>query len=187
MKIGLATVLVLLAATSQVTAADEPSPPELAECSAECKASMAQMVITLINDLGGVAFDESRLHGDRDQTVRTLARTLPQLGVTQVIATGHTGNFCTRAGNRGPALAPDELHARKCSFMTEEYALALGERMARSLAQLVTEATGGKVRVKSISYGQERPRVSYPEVDAATAGQWNEAASQNNRVELRLE
>lgn len=187
MKTLLTIVLVLVTSTPQVTSADEPSPPGVDECSAECKASMAQMVIRLINDLGGVAFDESRLHADRAEVVQTLARTLPQLGVKQVTATGHTGNFCTRAGKRGPSLAPDRLDARKCSFVTEEYALALGERMARSLAQLVTEATGGKVRVKSISYGQERPRVSYPEVDAATAGQWNEAASRNNRVELRVE
>lgn len=185
MKSLLTTVLVLLTVTPQ--AAAEPPPPKLAECSAECKATMAEVVIGLINDLGAVDFNESGLRGDRQQTVRALARTLPELGVTQVTATGHAARFCTRTRKGRTELAPEKLDARKCGFMTEEYAMALGERLARSLAQLVTEATGGKVQVKTISYGDERPRASYPEAGSASAGEWNQAARQNNRVEIRVE
>lgn len=163
------------------TAAAEPPAPA---CPAECKAATARTVIALINDLAVVGFDESALTGERKHVVEALAKALPELGVTRVVVEAHVGRFCTRSGKGRDVLAPANLPARKCGSMTDEYALAIGERMALSVSRLITEATGGKVAVETLSYGAERPRASYPDEGTGTAGQWNEAARQNNRVEV---
>ena len=75
----------------------------------------------------------------------------------------------------------DARPATACRAISPEYQLALGERLAAEAARLVTEATG-LTQFQKMSYGDEKPVVSYPDRKHSTAGEWNAAARANNRI-----
>lgn len=88
---------------------------------------------------------------------------------SRIIATRHAQHL----GKNGGASVNLEGHADERG--TRDYNLALGERRAQTVAQIMN-AAGANSQIKTISYGEERP------VDTAhTEGAWQS----NRRVEIK--
>ncbi len=104
----------------------------------------------------------------------------------------YRGRYCL-AGNatEGYALAPPELPLAKCDQMGNPFdeALSPAQRQSLAFANLASSAhlrTGGAINVVVLDDpADNRIAVPYPAATAGvTAGQWNEVAARNNRVEL---
>jgi CheY-like chemotaxis protein len=104
----------------------------------------------------------------------------------------YRGRFCL-AGNatEGYALAPPELPLAKCDQMGNPFdeALSPAQRQSLAFANLASSAhlrTAGAINVVVLDDpADNRIAVPYPAATAGvTAGQWNEIAARNNRVEF---
>jgi CheY-like chemotaxis protein len=103
----------------------------------------------------------------------------------------YSGRFCL-VGNAtdGFSLAPDDLLYSKCDLVsgTHDDPTASGTRIPVVMADLMSTVRAGsrdQIHVQ-VSGGDGSP-VAYPVVsDMLTAGEWNRAASANNRIEIRL-
>lgn len=104
----------------------------------------------------------------------------------------YRGRFCL-SGNatEGYALAPPELPLSKCDQMGNPFddALSPAQRQSLAFANLASSArlrTGGAISVLVLDDPSDnRAAVPYPTATAGvTAGQWNEIAARNNRVEF---
>lgn len=121
-----------------------------------------------------------------------LARLEAQSFRGQVRAEYFVGKFCL-TGNaiEGYALALAELPARKCDLIGNPYDDALGPAQHQSLAfanlaSSIRRRTAEALTVE-VAPGGDRLAATYPRpADNATAGQWNEIAAQNSRVEFRM-
>jgi TIR domain len=98
----------------------------------------------------------------------------------------HVASFCVRIDRDGApvGLAPANLPLRQCRFWpaTDEYALALSQRFGVMISAMAATTGLDASRTFVQAHGREMPRIPYPE--SGTAGQWNEVARQNNRVQL---
>jgi CheY-like chemotaxis protein len=105
---------------------------------------------------------------------------------------GHVGDFCQRrTGDQGWEMAADDLPASRCDRMglAPEEARAESSRQSVAFANYLAElaASGGPIRVELEPLGNSRPLVPYPAATAEiTAGEWNQIAAKNQRVEVKL-
>lgn len=138
---------------------------------------------------GGVPLGEDRL-----QMLDGLIQRLLAVGFTgRVEVASHVGDFCLVTG-RGGGLepAPDDLAMADCAQVgwAPEEALQMSGRQSVAFANYVAALEGqalSPISVSVASYGNSRPRYPYPSVtQGTTAGEWNEVARRNNRVEFRL-
>ena len=145
-----------------------------------------------VNRSGGYGFDEIPLGDERLELVEGLADRLLELGFSgEVVVATHVGDFCMTAGDGGYQLAPAELDPADCTRVGYEYpeAVDLGLRQSVAFANFVRIAearTNGRIRYNVVSRGNAEPLVPYPAPSAVTAGDWNEVARANNRVEIAL-
>lgn len=100
------------------------------------------------------------------------------------------GRFCL-VGNpeSGYSLAAPGLAAGECSYRGNPYdeQLTGASRQPVSFANLaatVRQRSGGQVDLVLVQGPPEHQLAPYPPLEMATAGQWNEAAAVNNRVEV---
>jgi len=140
-----------------------------------------------------VSYGEIPLALGRLDVLRDLLANLEQRSFRGVIeARAYTGRFCV-VGNAtdGYALAADDLPAARCDIIGNQFADSLSPAQRQSLAfanlvSSVRQRTGGALAVEVLD-GDDAALEAYPaESQSLTAGQWNEIAARNNRVEFTV-
>ena len=103
------------------------------------------------------------------------------------------GRFCLMGNvNDGYSLAPDETPVSKCDVVgnPSDEALSAAQRIPLQFANLVggvRNASHGTVDVQPSTGDPSSVITPYPAISPGlTAGEWNRAASTNNRVEIRI-
>jgi CheY-like chemotaxis protein len=141
-----------------------------------------------------VAYGEVPLAGARVEKLRSVLTGLKGEGFKGTVRVeSFVGDFCL-SGNalEGYSLAADDLPARRCDVTGNPFEDGLTGAQRQSLpfanlAASVAQETGGDIRVQAVAAGR-RPSVPYPAAsDTLTAGEWNRAATSNNRVEFTIE
>jgi CheY-like chemotaxis protein len=134
------------------------------------------------------------LGGSRLDAVRQLVYRLARENATGVVdIKTFAGRFCL-VGNSvdGFSLAPDETLFAKCDVVGNpaEDALSPAQRIPIALANIagdIRHSTHGALQVQSSMGSPANLAVPYPPITSElTAGEWNRAASANNRVEIRV-
>ena len=145
-----------------------------------------------VNLAGTYAFDEIPLDDRHARTVSDLVHYLERAGFRGTIALEvHVGRFCVDYGAEGTAvLVAPERPATECAQVgwPQSESIALGRRQTLAFANTISTATDdAAIRVQTASAGAERPAVPYPPLtDYITAGEWNEIAALNHRIDVRL-
>jgi CheY-like chemotaxis protein len=141
-----------------------------------------------------VPYGEIPLAGARLEQLRNLIGKLKADGFHGILRVENfVGDFCLAgSGLEGFSVAPEELPTRRCDYVGNpvEDSLTTAQRQSLDFANLVATAeqqTDGAVRVE-IEYGGRRPIESYPiQSESLSAGDWNQVAMRNNRVEFTAE
>gem|GEM_PF-152696 len=138
-----------------------------------------------------VAYGETPLAGARLEVLRALAASLEQRGASGTLrVTTHAADFClTGNPTEGYSLAPDDLPAKSCDVAGNPHddALRGPQRESRAFADFVAalpNRSHGALSIVTREAGRTKPLVAYPAAAEASAGQWNAAASANQRVEI---
>jgi len=141
-----------------------------------------------------VPYGADALGGARLELINKLLYRLARQKVTGVVdIRTFAGRFCL-VGNAldGYSLAPEELPFSKCDVVgnPSDDALSSTQRTPLALANLVGDirsSTHGALQVQVAAGDAGSVLVPYPPVvSELTAGDWNRAASANNRVEIRV-
>lgn len=141
-----------------------------------------------------VPYGEDALAGPRIEYLRQLFTRLAARNYSGIVEVRtFPGRFCL-VGNasEGFSLAPDELVFSRCNAVSNphEEALEPSQRESLGYANLVGEfrnSTGGALDIRLSTGDASTMAMPYPQVSSMlTAGEWNRAASANNRVEIRL-
>lgn len=143
-----------------------------------------------------VPYGEPPLAGARLDRLRDLLGDLRAGGFKgKVKVATYIGEFClTGNGIEGYSLAADDMPAKRCDLFGNPYedSLTTAQRQSLAFANLVStirQETGDAVTVE-VAYGGRKPSVPYPSrenTDRLTAGEWNQIATLNNRVEFSTE
>lgn len=153
--------------------------------------------------------DFESLTPEAQNVIRGLIARLVDLGFTgDLLIEGHRGQFCVAPGtyrmpnpgadgaiecgpSPGMRLAGPSIPIEECEFYpdTKKYGTECGLAMADVQAAkirsfLQTIETPASIRLKSISYGMEKPRRMYPEKGAAA--DWNAIARINNGIQIKI-
>jgi CheY-like chemotaxis protein len=160
---------------------------------AELDPGYLDTLVRAINLFGHYDFLEIPLDDRRAAAIGGLIEVLQRAGfVGTVIVEVNVGQFCMNYGLDGIwHLAPNDQLAQDCGQIgwsaTEQ--ASLGRRQSLAFANTVM---GGLdidvgIAVQTRSLGSDMPAVPYPLMtDYLTAGEWNAAAMENQRVEIRL-
>lgn len=140
-----------------------------------------------------VPYGQAPLAAPRLDAVRTLVAGLERDGFEGSIRLRTVaGTFCL-VGNAddGYALAPAKQPATTCDYHGNPYddALTGAARQPLAFANFVAtlrQRTGGRIDVTLTQGSADDVVVAYPQEDRATAGEWNEAAAANNRLEISV-
>ena len=147
------------------------------------------------NQNGTYGIDEIALNDARGETLRDLAANLQAIGFTGVIEYNvHVGEFCMVFSEQGTLmLAADDLPLGGClqSGWQDQEAFVLAERQTLAFANAVAQINGRAgtvdIVVEVVPRGQRLPIVPYPAASPESlAGEWNQRAAANHRVEIRL-
>jgi hypothetical protein len=145
-----------------------------------------------VNLSGEYGFDEIPLDDGRAQMIDRLVEHLDRVSFRGTLTIEvHVGRFCMNFGIDGaPELAPPDQPAAECAqigWMPAE-ATALGRRQTLAFANTVAAAADDAgILVETTSAGSGQPVIEYPFLsDYLTAGEWNEFAAINQRVEVRI-
>jgi CheY-like chemotaxis protein len=133
-------------------------------------------------------FDDVRL-----EKLTGLLSRLRELGFRGAVRLeSHVGDFCMRrVRDVSWEMAPDDLLVSRCDRvgLLPEEARAESSRQSVAFANYLAElsVSGGPISVEIEPFGNARPTVAYPVVTGdLTAGEWNQVARQNQRVEVKL-
>ena len=141
-----------------------------------------------------VPYGADALGGMRLEAVRQLVYRLAKDNMSGVVdVKSFAGRFCL-VGNSvdGFSLAPDETLFAKCDLVgnPSDDALSPAQHTPLSLANLagdIRHSTHGALQVQSAVGDPAVVAVPYPPLSSElTAGEWNRAASTNNRGEIRV-
>ncbi|HEY6922103.1 MAG TPA: response regulator [Steroidobacteraceae bacterium] len=139
-------------------------------------------------------YGSEALGSTRLEAVRQLVYHLAKENATGVVdIKTYVGRFCL-VGNSvdGFSLAPDETLFAKCDVVGNpaEDALPPAQRIPLALANIagdIRHSTHGALQVQASMGNPAILAVQYPPISSdLTAGEWNRAASANNRVEIRV-
>jgi len=141
-----------------------------------------------------VPYGADALAGTRLEAVRQLVYRLSKENASGVVdVKTYAGRFCL-VGNSvdGFSLAPDETLFAKCDLVgnPSDDALSPAQHTPLALANLagdVRHSTHGALQVQS-TVGDPAVLIAQypPQSSDLTAGEWNHAASSNNRIEIRV-
>ncbi len=142
-----------------------------------------------------VPYGELPMAGERYESLRRLLDDLAGRGFRgAVMVTSFPGRYClTGDGSAGFELAPAEAPLSKCDVLGNPFDEQLGpaQREPLALANLVgaiRQRSGGAIDVQLVTGAETQRVASYPESSSrVTAGEWNSAAANNNRVEVRIQ
>ncbi|HVN43411.1 MAG TPA: response regulator [Steroidobacteraceae bacterium] len=141
-----------------------------------------------------VPYGEAPLSGERLERLRGLAAALEAQHFRGTIRIEtFVGDFClTGSPGDGFTVADPALPLQKCDLVGNPFddALSAAQRQSVAFASFVAnlrQRTGGAIGVE-VAHSGRRSAVQYPEQgEKTTAGEWNTAAAQNNRVEFRIQ
>ncbi len=145
-----------------------------------------------VGQAGSYPFAATALNDDRAALLTDLAQRLRGMDIPATIAVDvHVGQYCMNIGPDGaPSPAPASALLETCQQLgwSEADALALGARQTLPFANAIALASRDRmVRFEIVSQGASQPRRSYPlSTQGLTAGEWNEIAAANQRVEVRI-
>jgi hypothetical protein len=146
------------------------------------------------NQFASYGAAEIPLDDQRLELIESLVRQLRAVGFTgEVRIDSHVGDFCYVRGAEGVLeFAPVELPVAECDRigLGSEEALALSAKQSVAFANYLAAFEGeaqGDIRISVNAQGNSSPQFSYPARSSDnTAGDWNQVARQNNRVQVRL-
>jgi hypothetical protein len=140
-----------------------------------------------------VPYGAEPFSGARLDAMRQLFDRLQTQGYSgNVDIRNYTGRFClVGSATEGFSLAPDDLPYSKCDMVAggRDDPAASTVRIPVVMADLMsTVRTGSHDMIHvQVAAGEGNNIAAYPPVtDMLTAGEWNHAASANNRVEIRV-
>ncbi|MBV8784580.1 MAG: response regulator [Gammaproteobacteria bacterium] len=171
------------AAPAPFAAAPAPASPE----SPAAGEGTARPIVVL------VPYGAEALGGSRLEVIRKLLyRVARDRSATQVDIRSYAGRFCLMGNPQdGYSLAPEEMPYARCDVVGNPFEenLSAAQRTPLSLANAIGDvraATHGTLQVQ-ISAGDAGSLAQpYPAIAAGlTAGEWNRAATANNRIEIR--
>lgn len=145
-----------------------------------------------VNLSGGYAFGDVPLDDARAQLLSRLIEYLEASDFSgSVVIEVHVGQFCMNAAADGTwQLAADDQPAQSCQQIgwSGVQSEALGRRQSLGFANTIaTSARSGRIDIRTTSIGSEEPLLTYPSLtNFVTAGEWNEIAAGNQRVDVRL-
>jgi CheY-like chemotaxis protein len=179
-----------LAASTAPTAGASPAGAAGANSSGAGGAGMAGLPRTEAVPYGEIPFDRGRLDVLRELLAKLEAQSFH--GVVKI--TSMAGLYCL-SGNATDGFVPAgaAVPAVKCDLIGNPFEESLSGQQRQSLAFAnliagVRQRTAGAITVALENVGSSRNAVPYPpRNEALTAGEWNRAASANNRVEFALE
>lgn len=185
-----ATVKDLAAAVATSTAASQGGGSALAATPEGAPAATAGLPRSELVPYGELPFDHSRVDVLRDVLAKLEAQGFR--GVVKV--TSSPGVFCL-TGNAADGFLPAaaNLPASKCDVVGNPFDDSLSGQQRQSLAFAnvvagIRQRTSGAINVVTENVASPRTSTPYPpHSDTLTAGEWNRAASANNRVEFTAE
>ena len=145
-----------------------------------------------INQHGQYGFGDDALGDTRLAQLRELVARLSAAGFQGTVRLEtHTGEFCLMRDEQGNLRLPgDNFVFSRCEVVSYPQATAVqnGLRQSPAFARYLAERRGkNPVAVAAVSHGANRPLVSYPDLASMqTAGDWNQIARLNQRVEVVL-
>ena len=145
-----------------------------------------------LNQHGQYGFNDEALSDARLAQLRELIARLGAAGfVGTVRLETHTGEFCLVRDEQGNLRLPGEsLVFSRCEVVSYPQATAVqnGLRQSPAFTRYLAERRGrSPIAVAAVSHGANRPLVNYPDLTSVqTAGEWNQIARLNQRVEVML-
>ena len=142
-----------------------------------------------------VPYGEVPMAGERYESLRRLLDDLAARAFRGTVSvTSFPGRYCL-TGSAGDGFEPAAADAplSKCDVLGNPFDEQLGpaQREPLALANLVgaiRQRSGGAIDVQLITGAESERVASYPEASPrVTAGDWNRAAANNNRVEIRVQ
>ena len=145
-----------------------------------------------LNQHGQYGFNDEALSDARLAQVRELIARLGAAGFQGTVRLEtHTGEFCLVRDEQGNLRLPGEsLVFSRCEVASYPQATAVqnGLRQSPAFTRYLAERRGrSPIAVAAVSHGANRPLVNYPDLTSVqTAGEWNQIARLNQRVEVVL-
>jgi CheY-like chemotaxis protein len=144
-----------------------------------------------LNQHGQYGLNDEPLGDERLVLVRELVTRLAAAGFRGTVRLEtHVGEFCLVRDEQGNFRLPNEtLAISRCELVTYPLALAeqRGLRQSPAFARYLAERSNNPIQIVILSHGTSRPLMNYPEsTSGQTAGDWNQVARINQRVEIVL-
>lgn len=140
-----------------------------------------------------VPYGEAPLSGARLERLRNLVTKLMADNFRgRIRVSTYVGEFCLSGnGIEGYSMAAETLPIKRCDLIGNPFddSLTTAQRESLGFANLVStlRQQSAEALTIEVAYVGRRPSVPYPEgerLNKGTAGDWNQVASQNNRVEF---
>lgn len=189
----------MMQSNARLSSVVEEQQAQLATLQQNVKASTAdsssdvQSVAGALVESESVPYGETPLSGARLERLRDMLTKLRSQGFRgRVRVAAYVGEFClTGNGIEGYSLAAEDLPIKRCDLVGNPFddSLTAAQRQSLAFANLMStmkQQTADALTIE-VAYAGRRPSVPYPEgerLNRATAGDWNRAAAQNNRVEF---
>lgn len=166
---------------------------ELPRRSASENQALLDAIAWALNQHAQYGLHEEPLSDARLAQLRELVARLATAGFQGTIRLEtHVGEFCVARDERGDYRMPsDTSPIQRCEIITYPagQAVALGQRQSAAFARYLGERRPShRIQVAVVSHGTSRPLVAYPDsASLQTAGDWNQIARLNQRVEVALQ
>lgn len=152
--------------------------------------ALTNVVAWAVNLQGPYDYDQLPLGDERLALLREL---ITRLGTAEfkglVRIETHVGEFCLVRDEQGAyRLPPRQLAFNRCEVLSysPQYAVLLGRRQSTDFARFLADPPA-HIRIEIVSLGTRQPVAPYPDrAMVSTAGEWNELARQNNRVDINI-
>ncbi len=144
-----------------------------------------------INQHSQYGLNEEPLNDSRLSLVRELVARLASAGFEGTVRLEtHVAEFCLTRDEQGSLRMPSDVTPfLRCEVISYPPAQAqlLGNRQSPAFARFLAQPRSGAIQIAVVSHGASRPLVSYPDrTSVQTAGDWNQIARINHRVEVVL-
>jgi CheY-like chemotaxis protein len=152
--------------------------------------ALSSVLAWALNLHGQYDYDQLPLGDERLLLLRELMARLDAAEFQGVVRLEtYVGEFCLVRDEQGVYHLPARnLPFSRCEVVnhSSEYATLLGQRQSTEFARFLAEASPN-IQVEIISRGNSRPLAPYPDRSSVqTAGEWNQIARQNNRVDISI-
>jgi CheY-like chemotaxis protein len=153
-----------------------------------------ELLAWALNQRAQYEYDQIALSDERLLMVRELVARLSAIGFQGTVRLEtHVGEFCLTRDDQGAYRVPAGASPiSRCEIVsyTPEQAASLARRQSPAFTRFLAEyaAEGAPIQVAVVSHGKGRPLLPYPDLASTqTAGEWNQIARINQRVDVVLE